>query len=102
LRRRYGAVELQMVIGEDLLDQLPSWYAWEELSREISFLILPRWGAGTGEPPPQHRRLNAPRLEISSSLVRRRLASGYTMEHWLPPGVWDYIREHELYGWHEK
>jgi nicotinate-nucleotide adenylyltransferase len=37
--------------------------------------------------------------EVSSTEVRRRIASGEAFEDLVPSPVHDYIRRHELYGW---
>jgi nicotinate-nucleotide adenylyltransferase len=37
-------------------------------------------------------------IDISSTAVRQRIASGASLQDWLAPAVEDYIRRHGLYG----
>ena len=45
VRQRWGtAVELTLVIGADLVSQLPRWYRFSELLQQVKLLVLPRPG----------------------------------------------------------
>ena len=37
-------------------------------------------------------------IEISSSQIRERIASGRPVSDFVPPSVEDYIKTHHLYG----
>ena len=41
--------------------------------------------------------LALPPCEASASTIRRKLAQGHTVPHWLPPSVESYIIKHSLY-----
>ncbi len=43
------------------------------------------------------RFIEAPRLEISASDIRRRIYEGQPFRYFLPPGVYQYIEKHNLY-----
>jgi nicotinate-nucleotide adenylyltransferase len=49
---------------------------------------------GGKEPEP----IEMPRVDISSSLIRERIAGGATVAHLVPAGIAELIEEKELYG----
>ncbi|WP_377476850.1 MAG: nicotinate-nucleotide adenylyltransferase [Microcoleus anatoxicus] len=100
----WGNVELTLVIGSDLVEQLPRWYQVEDLLKQVQLLVVPRPNY-----PPQEldlwqlrRRgadvaiasLNAP--NVSSTSYRE---TGDTEA--LTPTIEDYINRENLYAWHE-
>ncbi len=99
LRERFGAdAVLSMVIGEDLLEQLPRWFRWQELQEELEFIILPRRSSNRGQYPLHYQHLQVPGIEVSSTTVRDRIAAGGDTTTMLLPAVRDYIMEQQLYG----
>lgn len=97
LREARPELELSLVIGADLIDEIDSWYGASELRREISFIVVGRQAttvattaaaAGSGVAMPA----------VSSTEVRARLAAGQPVDGLVPRGVLDYIGEHKLYG----
>lgn len=45
-----------------------------------------------------HIYLETPMLPVSSTDIRRRIAEGKSFRYLVPPAVFDYINENELYG----
>jgi nicotinate-nucleotide adenylyltransferase len=107
LRIQYPAADFALLIGGDSLRDLPGWQRSSDIvsacrylgvmrrlgdSVEISTLerILP----GLGE---KIRFIDAPRLEISSSAIRHRVAEGGHYRYYLPESVYDYIQQNKLY-----
>lgn len=43
--------------------------------------------------------LSVPPCDISASTIRKQLALGQSVSHWLPPTVESYIIKHRLYQW---
>ena len=41
--------------------------------------------------------LNTPYLDISSSMLRKRISLGHSIRYLLPEAVLSYIKEHKLY-----
>jgi len=100
----WGNAEFTLVIGSDLVEQLPRWYQIEDLLKQVQLLVVPRPNY-----PPQEldlwqlrRRgadvaiasLNAP--DVSSTSYRE---TGDTQA--LTPTIEDYINRENLYAWHE-
>ena len=100
----WGNAELTLVIGSDLVEQLPRWYQVEHLLKQVQLLVVPR----PNYPPEeldlwQLRRigadvaiasLSAP--DVSSTSYRE---TGDTQA--LTPTIEDYINREHLYAWHE-
>ena len=100
----WGNAELTLVIGSDLVEQLPRWYQVEHLLKQVQLLVVPR----PNYPPEeldlwQLRRigadvaiasLSAP--DVSSTSYRE---TGDTQA--LTPTIEDYINREHLYTWHE-
>lgn len=81
--------EFSLIVGADLLAEIPAWYDGEALQRMVPFLVVGRGGYAGGE------GLAMP--EVSSSAVRARLARGESCRHLVPRRVLDYVDEHGLY-----
>jgi nicotinate-nucleotide adenylyltransferase len=91
LRERFPADAFSLVIGADLLAEVPSWYGGAELQRSVPFIVVGRAGA----PAAGQGGLALP--EISSTQVRVELAAGRSVAGLVPRAVLDYIQEHKLY-----
>jgi len=99
LRDRFGAAaRLSMIIGDDLLEQLPDWFRWQELQEELEFIILPRQRSDRALFPIHYRELKVPRVEVSSTEVRNTIMTGGDTATMLPPLVREYILKKQLYG----
>lgn len=99
------------IIGMDTLHSLYKWRDVERLLSLCEFVTLCRPGcalpspAGLRLPETLARKLldrvaEGEMLDISSTEIRRRLASGESVDGLLPPAVLRYIRQHRLYFAH--
>jgi nicotinate-nucleotide adenylyltransferase len=101
LRDRFGTeARLSMIIGDDLLEQLPQWFRWQELQEELEFIILPRQSSNRELLPRHYRELQVPGIEVSSTVVRDTIATGGDTTTMLPPVIREYILQQQLYGCH--
>ncbi len=89
LQASFPSHELSLVIGADLLPEVPAWYGGDELRRTVPFRVVGRSGAGV------EGALAMP--AVSSSEVRAALAAGRSVDGLVPRAVLDYIYEHNLY-----
>lgn len=80
LAARHNDAEIRMVIGADVLPQLPRWRQWPELQSSFDPIVVGR----TGYPVPEGSVVFP---EISSSLIRRRLLRRQPVNHLLPASV---------------
>ena len=90
LQQDFPGHTFSLVIGADLLAELPSWQESAELQRSVPLLVVGRAGFETGE-----GRLALPR--VSSTEVRAAVAAGRPVDGLVPRAVLDYIRAHDLY-----
>ena len=93
---------LYFVMGQDSLDDFPTWREPERIARLARLVVVPR---GRGRRPSVGRALRGrvafldpPSIGISSSEIRRRLKLGLTVRWWMPDRALDYALAHGLYG----
>jgi nicotinate-nucleotide adenylyltransferase len=88
---------LYFLIGADAFAEIRSWHRWEDVARAVVFIVVSRPGSVYEIPKgAQVLKLEDVELPVSSSEIRRRLASGDSQVP-VPAGVAGYIREHSLY-----
>jgi len=124
LRAEYGAAQpLCLLMGGDAFLQLHTWHEWEQLFELAHIVVGYRPGFtleerthSTTATLRQHyqQRLCAadalsqhpcggivelaiPKLEISATLIRSRVAENRTIRYLLPNAVANYIHQHHLY-----
>ena len=124
LRAELGAAQpLCLLMGGDAFLQLHTWHEWQQLFELAHIVVGYRPGFtleerihGTTAELQRHyqQRLCAanalsqqpcggitelaiPKLEISATDIRRRVAEGRTIRYLLPSAVANYIHQHQLY-----
>lgn len=106
LQQQHPRAELFLLLGEDSLAQLLAWRDPRGIVRQARLAVMRRRGQ---EPdlaaieqaiPDLASRLvwiDAPRLDIASSDLRRRVREGLPIRYLVPPPVEAYILTHHLY-----
>ncbi len=100
LKERFPDDEFVLLIGAD---NWVVWNSWKEHDRIISdygVMIYPRLGYDVIIPDSVSSRVtlvDAPVIEVSSTIVRERVASGQSIEFYVPADVALYIESHGLY-----
>jgi nicotinate-nucleotide adenylyltransferase len=99
--------ELTFIVGGDMASSLPTWNEPAEVVRLARLAVAEREGARRGDilerlatVPGAAERVDffdLPRMDISSSLVRRRVAAGRPIRYLVPDRVAEYIAQHGLY-----
>lgn len=103
-RREHPDLDLYFIIGADMVNYLPKWEGIEELTGMLKFIGLQRPGSFLElDALPDHIQqavhlADMPLVDISSSLVRKRLASGKSVRYMVPDEVHEYIVRSGLYG----
>ncbi len=90
----YPDDKLFFIIGDDSYNQLHTWREPERIIKAATLLVFPREGAEVGSPAIE---IPMPRVEISSSEVRKRIKLGKDCRNLLPKSVFDYIIKNSLY-----
>jgi len=119
LHAEHPDIEVTFILGADVACTLPSWYEAFKLPRLAHFAVAGRVDSGAGEvlkalalwvrtfderavgQQPSGGPigfLSMPVCDVSSSMVRERVAEGRPVGDLLEPAVARYIAEHGLYG----
>ena len=86
------------VIGADAFAEIQTWFRWQDVVREVEFIVVTRPGHQYVSPPGARvHRLDTVALPVSSSEIRAALARGETPAE-LPKAVAEYIRSNGLYA----
>lgn len=98
-------VELFLVIGADVAPALSSWVRLEEVRRAVTLVVVNRPGTRVVSRKARSqlagwrtRFVDMPALEISSTDLRDRAASGRPLDFLVPPAAIRVIAERNLYG----
>lgn len=107
LRNQFPQAELVYLMGGDSLDDLPRWQdpgdfvaATDRIGvmrRPGEFIDMQRLENEIPGISPKIEFLNAPFVEISSSLIRKRASEGGAFRYYLPRSVYLLIQEMKLY-----
>ncbi len=99
--------ELFLILGGDQAAALATWHEPEKVLESATVAVFERmsWGRNgimikIGRMPGAERvrYLDMPMIQVSSSVIRRRLREGLPIRYLVPEKVAEYIASHELYG----
>jgi nicotinate-nucleotide adenylyltransferase len=82
-----------LVIGGDLVAEVPTWFGAAELQRTVPFIVVGRGGGGAAAGGADAVAMP----EVSSTEVRRALREGKSAVGLVPRAVLDYIYRQRLY-----
>lgn len=127
LRQEIGAIQpLVLVMGVDAFLDLTGWYQWQRIPGLAHLLLLERPGTGftvdmnnelrelleSRQVSTRESLLSTPfgsvltvclrQLDISASQIRHAVSQGRSIRYLVPEPVFDYIRDHGIYGYSEK
>lgn len=106
LREQYPGAAFYFLMGSDSLAEFLIWRDPAGIVRQAFLVVMerPGWQADiealVREVPGIRERLiwlDAPRLDLSASDLRRRVQRGLPIRYLVPPAVETYIRMHRLY-----
>jgi len=91
--------ELFLIVGSDVAARLDTWHRVDELRAGVTLAVVDRDDAATRAAPAGWRtaHVTMPRLDISSTDLRRRVAAGEPIDFLLPTGAADVLRARGLY-----
>ena len=102
--------ELFWLVGADSLLELHTWYKPDDIARTCRIVTAVRPGSDVGDLPELRRLLDAarveqllsdvvetPRIDISATDIRRRVARSQSISYLVPEFVERYIHDHGLY-----
>jgi nicotinate-nucleotide adenylyltransferase len=105
LNERSPGDQLTFIVGGDMAHSLPNWREPEAILELAEVAVAEREGIRrndiidrlAGLPVDRVRFFDMPRLDVSSSLVRRYVAAGRSVRHLVPEAVERYIADAGLY-----
>ncbi len=105
LHERSPGEQLTFIVGGDMALSLPTWREPEAILELADLAVAEREGIRridiidrlAGLPADRVRFFDMPRLDVSSSLVRRYVATGRPIRHLVPDAVERYIADTGLY-----
>lgn len=90
--------DLFVIVGSDAAEGLPTWERVEEVRARATVVVVDRPGGSWGPPPGwEVRRVEVPRLEISSTDLRQRVVDGRPLDYLVPAAVVSGIERLGLY-----
>jgi nicotinate-nucleotide adenylyltransferase len=108
LHAQAPGIELTFIVGGDMAAALPLWREPERIVGLTRLAVAERDGMAREAilerlsfvpgATDRVRFFDMPRLDVSSSLIRRRVAAGRPVRYLVPDGVAQYIEREGLYG----
>jgi len=100
LKKKMPNDELVFVVGSDQLPTFHKWSHWEDLLKEVTFLIVARKGSPIENVPTNATVINDPSyepLDDSATRIRELRKQGKSITGLVSKEVEEYIISHKLY-----
>lgn len=98
---KYKDKEFCLIMGEDNLKSLHKWKNYETLLEHHHIYVYPRVSDGEiatqFDSHPKIHKIDAPIVQISSTMIRNGIKEGKNVQPMLPREVWSYIDEMNFY-----
>ncbi len=91
--------ELFLIMGADVAGRIDTWHRVDELRDAVTLAIVGREDAPPTAPPDRWKAVPVPmpRIDVSSTSLRRRIAEGAPVEFLIPLPAVRVLRAHDLY-----
>lgn len=100
LKDFFGA-QIFFIAGADIVSELGTWHRVDDLAALTEVVAVTRPGYSVNVAPdvtwPTIHNMEIPGIDVSSTMIRERVASGEPIDYLVPPEVADYIRTRGLY-----
>jgi nicotinate-nucleotide adenylyltransferase len=101
ISEKYPNKEFCLIMGEDNLKSLHKWKNYETILEHHHIYVYPRIAEGKVEHQfknhPKIHKVDAPIVQISSTMIRNGIKNKKVIKSMLPKEVWDYIDEMNFY-----
>lgn len=108
LQRQYPNSELYLLLGADTIYDLPNWRYIDKIQATCKLVGFNRAGerpfaeADFIKSKDHILFVDTPLIELSSSMIRKRISEGKTASYMVTDLVLQYIKENRLYGYMER
>lgn len=99
-----GATAVYWLIGGDVVATLPTWHHADRLLQKVTFIVMARPGwlldplaLPIKIQPLAQNVVAVPQIDISSTLIRQRMAAGQSIRNFTPQAIVEYIQHYRLY-----
>ncbi|MFC6039816.1 nicotinate-nucleotide adenylyltransferase [Paenisporosarcina macmurdoensis] len=96
LQKQEPQTQFSFLIGADMIAYLDQWYKIDELVKHIQLIGVRRPGYDDKSAYPV-TIIDAPLIDLSSTMLRNRLQQGKDVSLLIPESVQSYIRQEKLY-----
>jgi len=92
--------ELFLIVGYDAAQHLDSWHRVEHLRAAVTLVVVnrPRFDEVVDVPGWKVEVVDVPSIDVSSSMVRERLAAGLPVDGLVPAAAMRVVRKHGRYS----
>lgn len=100
LKEKYKDKNFALIMGADNLNHFHKWKNHEVILENHELYVYPRLDSNEGGGLRKHFKVNyveAPVMKISSSFIRKAIAEGKNVSHYMPSAVAKYVDEMNLY-----
>ena len=100
LRMLYPQNIFELIIGSDNWQIIHRWKDYQLILKNFKTVIYPRMGSGRfsiDHPNARMAKGAAPKIEISSTFIRKGLSKGRDLRFYLPTGAYEEIRANGLF-----
>lgn len=101
LHEKYPDYEFSLIMGEDNLKTLHKWKNYETILQHHDIYVYPRISSEAEnlelKNHPKIHLIDAPVVEISSTIIRDTIKKGKNVQPLLPHKVWEYIDHNNFY-----
>ena len=101
LKEKHPTHDFSIIMGEDNLKSFHKWKNYEVILEDYQVYVYPRISEGIIETQftnhPKISRVDAPIIELSSTMIRNSIKAQKNVKPLLSPEVWRYIDEMGFY-----
>jgi len=99
LHEKFPDHEFSLIIGEDNLTSFPSWKNYQLILDHYGLLVYPRPNSRESDIKnhPHVKVIEAPRMDISASFIRKCIRDNKSIRYLVPEKVLQFIRDRKLY-----
>jgi len=100
LASEHPGADFVVIVGSDAAAGMATWRRIERLGELATVAVIDRAGAAGGRPPASipYEVVPCPLMDLSSSDIRHRAASGLPLDYLVPDAVRDHIEQRGLYS----